>query len=285
MSHSGSGRLSLRYEPLCRLPLKRLDPDTPLVVRGILKLAAKYQVDSIRARIIQHLEEDWPTSALAWLRFSHDERLYNADCARYVTLEDGKFPEDKFPEPAAAVRLARDFDIPSILPAAYLRLLYADATLDWDDIRCRKDMSHGRNTRSARWRLLDHTDMLRIAQGRMRLVLCLPQVHRAFMLGSAACHSTSDGSDDEDDGSPNCHQIIVKKHNEFSVARYSSFWTGVEEAGRPDPISVLQGLRDVAADWKMCSSCTELFRSRVAGEIKRQWDDLPRIFGLVSNGP
>ncbi|GJE96801.1 hypothetical protein PsYK624_130070 [Phanerochaete sordida] len=265
------------------IPLKRLDPDTPLRVQGILKLAAKYQVDSIRTRIVQRLEDDWPTSALSWLRFSNDERLFSEDCARYISLEDGKYPEDNFPEPAAAIRLARDFDIPSILPAAYLRLLYADPTLNWDDIRRKRDGAPARSIRSARWHLLDHVDMLRVAQGRLRLVQSLPHVHRAFLLGSQACHGDVGEDDEDEDGTPNCHQIIVRRHGEFSAARYSSFWTGVDEAGRPDPIAVLQKLRDAAADWKMCASCTELFRSKVASEIKRLWDDLPRIFGLVSS--
>lgn len=262
-------------EPVFRLPLRRLDPDTPLLVRGVLKLAMKYQVDLIRTRIVQHLEEQWPTSPLAWLRLCNDEKLYNEDCMRYLTLKDGEYAEDNFPEPASAIRLARDFDIPSILPAAYLKLLYADPILDWDVIRKKKDTSHGRMIHSARWSLLDQTDMLRLVQGRSRLVTCLPHVHRVFMIRSQACRI-------EDDEDPDCHRIIVNQHNEFAATRYSSFWTGVQEAEKPDPILILQKLRDAAADWKLCSSCTELFRSKVADEIKKIWDDLPRIFGLVS---
>ena len=36
-----------------------------------------------------------------------------------------------------------------------------------------------------------------------------------------------------------------------------------------------------AAAWKLCASCTELFRCKIAVEIKKIWDDLPRIFSLV----
>ncbi|KIP05782.1 hypothetical protein PHLGIDRAFT_44007, partial [Phlebiopsis gigantea 11061_1 CR5-6] len=152
------------------LSTKRLDPDTPLLVRGVLKLASKYQVDAVRSRIVQCLEEDWPTTPLAWLRLCHDEKLYNDGFTRYHTLGSGEYAEDKFPEPASAIRLARDFDIPSILPAAYLKLLYADPTLDWDAIRKEPETPCGRMVRSARWRLLDQTDLLRLAQGRSRLV-------------------------------------------------------------------------------------------------------------------
>lgn len=267
----------LLYRHCSRVPLKRLDPDTPLLVQGILKLSAKYQVDSIKAQIVQRLEDDWPTSALAWLRLCNDERLFNEDHMRYETLKIGEYAEDKFPEPASAIRLARDFDIPSILPAAYLKLLFADPTLDWDAIRNKEDTSHSRLSRSARWSLLDATDLRRLAQGRARLVTCLPQVHRAFMIRNEVCR----GADGDDDGAPDCHTLVVRQHNAFAAARYSSFWTGVQEAEKPDPIQTLQGLRDAAEEWKLCTSCTELFRSKVAFEIKKLWDDLPRIFSLV----
>lgn len=224
---------------------------------------------------MQHLEEDWPTSPIAWLRLRNDEKLYDEDCTRYVTFKKGEYIEDNFPEPASALRLARDFDIPSILPAVYLKLLYADPTLDWDVIRKKKDTSHGRAIHSARWSLLDQTDMLRLAQGRSRLISRLAHVHRAFMIRSRVCRI-------EDDEGANCHQILVKQHNEFTAARYSSFWTGVQEADKPDPIQVLQKLRDSAADWKLCTSCTELFRNKIAEEIKKQWNELPQIFGLVA---
>ena len=257
----------------------------PLLIRGILKLASKYEVDSLRSQIVQHLEEDWPTTPLAWLRLCNDERLYMEDYTRYVTLKEGEYIEDKFPEPASAIRLARDFDIPSILPAAYLKLLYADPTLDWDDIRKTKDGSHGRLARSARWTLLDRLDMLRLAQGRARLVTSLPLVHRAFMVPQV-CRVEDDsdydtGDEDSSNSAQGCHQIIIQKHKEFTGSRYTSFWTGVEEAGKPDPIRVLQKLRDGAGDWKLCTFCTDAFRSRISDEIKRHWDDLPRIFGLA----
>ncbi|EKM60332.1 uncharacterized protein PHACADRAFT_167708 [Phanerochaete carnosa HHB-10118-sp] len=213
------------------LPLKRLDSDTPLRVRGILKVADKYEVDSIHSRTIQHLKEDWPTSALAWLRFCRDEKLYSEDCARYLSLEDDtEHPEDHFPEPASAIRLARDLELSSIFPAA------------------------------------------------------LPHAHRAFLLDTQAGRSPDSnvvGDEEEDDGTPNCYQIILRKHDEFSAARYSSLWTGVEEVECLDPIAVPQEPRDAATNWKMCASCTELFRTKIADEIKRLWDDLPRIFGVV----
>ena len=251
-----------------------------MLVRGVLRLAAKYQVDSLRTRIVQHLEEDWPTSPLAWLRMCNDERLYTEDCARYTTFNIGTFAEDKFPEPAAAIRLARDFDIPSILPAAYLKLLYADPTLDWDDLRKTKDSSHGRSARSARWNLLDRLDMHRLAQGRARLVARLPHVHRAFLVRAQTCRADADNPDAQD-----CHEVLARKHNTFTAVRYSSFWTGGEEAGKPDLIQLLQKLRDVADDWKLCASCVELFRARIAEEIKLLWDDLPQIFGLIPDQP
>ena len=39
---------------------KRYNPNTPVVVHGALKLSIKYGCDTLRARLVENLEADWP---------------------------------------------------------------------------------------------------------------------------------------------------------------------------------------------------------------------------------
>jgi hypothetical protein len=68
------------------LPFRRLQintPDSDLVV-GPLKLATlKYQAGGMRARIVSHLETDWPTTLEGW-----DEDVYAIDSPQTDTSDD-----------------------------------------------------------------------------------------------------------------------------------------------------------------------------------------------------
>lgn len=88
-------------------------------MRRILKMATKYQLDAIRARIVSAIEADWPLSLDEWNKVDLLMDLKSkGDGLRFKCL-----PSDAFlPEPAAAIALARQFDIPKILPAAYYEL-------------------------------------------------------------------------------------------------------------------------------------------------------------------
>ncbi|KAL0952535.1 hypothetical protein HGRIS_006794 [Hohenbuehelia grisea] len=71
-----TGFLTAFYEPLY-IPPEHYDGAFSKKMLGPLKLATKYQVDSLRARIISQVRKDWPSTLKAWdKRFSpmHDER-------------------------------------------------------------------------------------------------------------------------------------------------------------------------------------------------------------------
>jgi len=147
------------------LKLQRHHPDAPLIVEPILRMAAKYQFDSVRTRIVEHIKADWPSDLREWEQFE----------ALVQELEkplDTGYPvlDLLIPEPASAICLARRYDIPEILPAAFYALstmriahdydehrasgddgMYQDFTLDQDATNC--------STRTARWKLLDARDM------------------------------------------------------------------------------------------------------------------------------
>lgn len=48
------------------LPNRRYDPDTPLLVAGVLRMATKYQIEFLRERIVQIIEADWPKTVEEW---------------------------------------------------------------------------------------------------------------------------------------------------------------------------------------------------------------------------
>lgn len=146
--------------------LKPLSPDTPSLIRGALKLATKYQIDDIRKAIIERLESDWPQTLGQW-----DALEAHADA---LTLEyrangpvEGLYPDDQLPEPASAIRLARECNIPSILPAAFYHLSRLSPGNDWDKAHAsRGDVSgvpqaqYQLGLRTAKWCLLDTDDFM-----------------------------------------------------------------------------------------------------------------------------
>jgi len=103
-----SALLSLLYDPL-KMPYKKHDPNTARTLHGPLKLATKYKMSSLRKRFISILQADWPYEIEDW-----DDN--ETEIAKAV---GEKLP---FPEPARVIRLARECNVPSLLPAAFYHL-------------------------------------------------------------------------------------------------------------------------------------------------------------------
>ncbi|KAH9948103.1 hypothetical protein B0H21DRAFT_690608 [Amylocystis lapponica] len=162
--------LNVLYNPCTALPFKRMDPNTPFLIRGILRLAVKYAIDPLRARLLEHLAFDWPRTLVEWDRLQRDidSTLQNHILSPYGVVDD-LYVDDRFPEPASAIRIAQDFGCPEILPAAYYRVACAPAANDWK--RMREGSGHSRpglssGEMSVRWELLDHGDLMRVLSGR-----------------------------------------------------------------------------------------------------------------------
>ncbi|KAH9948101.1 hypothetical protein B0H21DRAFT_735373 [Amylocystis lapponica] len=154
------------------LPFKHKDPNTPFLIRGILRLAVKYDMNPLRARILEHWAADWPRTLADWDHFESDIALMKA---RYDNARDGKldglFFDDHFPEPALAIRVAQDFGCTDILPAAYYRVACVSVKHDWTRARAAEapltvtsPLVRGEFT--ARWELLDHADLVRVLAAR-----------------------------------------------------------------------------------------------------------------------
>ncbi|KDQ58280.1 hypothetical protein JAAARDRAFT_206931 [Jaapia argillacea MUCL 33604] len=160
------GLLRATYD-LSSLPNHHRDPNKPILMKGILALATKYEFEITRSHIIQSIERDWP----------HDLQGWDALENEVSQVAPRGFPHiaapPNYPEPASALRLARTFGITSILSATFYDLSRISAIMDWDI--CRKSDTGGlwkrlcHRERSARWSALDASDFICVLRGRERL--------------------------------------------------------------------------------------------------------------------
>jgi hypothetical protein len=77
------------------------------------------------------------------------------------------YPDELLPEPASAIRLARECNIPTILPAAFYHLSRLSIDDDWSKIqRCSEAVKTGC---AAEWSLLTAEDLRCLLQGQAKL--------------------------------------------------------------------------------------------------------------------
>ncbi|THH11326.1 hypothetical protein EW145_g721 [Phellinidium pouzarii] len=88
------------------------DRDDFRVVSGILRLASKYMIDSLRCAALSHLSKAWPSTLKGW--DAREEVL--GDC--YSFTEEPRF----YPNPVEVITLAREVNAPSLLPSAFYDL-------------------------------------------------------------------------------------------------------------------------------------------------------------------
>ncbi|KAH7903104.1 hypothetical protein BJ138DRAFT_1021138, partial [Hygrophoropsis aurantiaca] len=91
-----------------------LDSRRPAIVRLLFDLLDKYEVHRFRDDLVQSLEAQWPRDLQKW-----DKLEAGINC---VLRNRRGVGNANLPEPASAIALARDFSIPSILPAAFYQL-------------------------------------------------------------------------------------------------------------------------------------------------------------------
>ncbi|KLO13582.1 hypothetical protein SCHPADRAFT_852288 [Schizopora paradoxa] len=160
--------LEALYDPL---PLfqKPLFSDTPLRLRRALHMASKYLMDDLRLKLIRIVEYEWPNDLD---NMEEKDRIMDDIIDRH----EGFFavthwPAHFIPEPAAAIALAEDFDIPTILPFAYYDLLRCSPGSNWDedfDKEIEDAMFRFKVTKmggkSARWDTLSANSLLKTLQ-------------------------------------------------------------------------------------------------------------------------
>lgn len=235
-------------------------------MHGTLKLAIKYECEALRARIVENIEADWPQTLAQW-----DARRQEAIIARsehYLRLNgkvDGMFLDDRLPEPASAIRIASDFAIPSILPAAFYQLSLISTDADWESYRANpategKHLRFG--ARTARWKLLDKIDLMRLVHGQ-KLLAAYTRAIGTDVFGTR-CPRNSQGC---------------------SRAR-SDCWKYMQEnapVSMDDPLEILRDCMSLHEFFRdlPCASCTSDIATLAEKKRHELWRSLPAFFNLT----
>ncbi|KAH8113883.1 hypothetical protein DFH11DRAFT_1743985 [Phellopilus nigrolimitatus] len=249
--------LNAIYNPTS-IPFKKFDPNTPLLVVATLNMATKYEMTAVRERIVKHVEEDWPIDLAGWDIF--EDNVLGLERYKPDALLDRIIPE-----PASAIMLARRFNIPRILPAAFYCLSMINAHHDWsnhvepdstdetsDDGS--EDWPMDLGTKTARWSLLSAKDLLDLTRGievlkKKGTNLNIDYSESKTICGSSCPETFRDAVDD------------IKS-----------------EASEHDLIYALRNVDDDCLD---CSHCQSRFSRKVKSLRESIWESLPRYFNLI----
>lgn len=148
-------------------PLRKQNPRKAVELSGVVRLADKYVGDELRAQLIQHVTEGWPTTLHEWDVREGEASAITTSLARTNRLSRrrsiGPYLADVVPEPASAIMFAQEFGCHEILPAAYYQLARISVKADLDN----RNANHSQ--RLARWSALDNSSLLRHLHGREAL--------------------------------------------------------------------------------------------------------------------
>ncbi|EKM51455.1 uncharacterized protein PHACADRAFT_187954 [Phanerochaete carnosa HHB-10118-sp] len=269
---------------------ENLNTDFPVNAWGLMNLATKYQVDSLCKRIANHLEQQWPQTLEAYVQAQLTIRkAYGSQWMLKAPLNPGGVLSERsiylsFPEPGAAIRLATDFDIPSILPAAFYSLSTSGPARDWESAR--DIASHSLTTRPARWELLNDDNLLRYYRAKYSLKKKLAQLSNVLRdifsdRGDNPCTGESPYTIDDNEMtlSP-CITIVLKviETGMRSKAEDTSDALGVVQGA--DPLMKLFDLTADVDNWELCMRCADAAKKRLLERMHALWNELPEIFNL-----
>ncbi|KAH9920252.1 uncharacterized protein BXZ73DRAFT_91979 [Epithele typhae] len=218
--------LTMFYDPLDRI--QALQPNTPVLVQGALKLAAKYECEALRHQLIASLEADWPQTLAQWDARRAEAVLLRSEHALQVHGRvAGLYLDDRLPEPASAIRTGR------------LRF----------------------GARTARWRLLDTRDLMRLVRGQKLL----------------AAHTRAIGTDVFGTRCPRGSRGCTKARGDC--------WRYFQENAPnslEDPLDILHDCMrlDSLFSELPCASCTREIVVMAEKKRRELWRSLPAVFNL-----
>ncbi|TDL17688.1 hypothetical protein BD410DRAFT_544472 [Rickenella mellea] len=148
--------LQIFYDP-SYLPYKRNDIDLPHSTYRALKLAVKYEVETVRKRIVEQVKAMWPATLDEWDAI---QDLYTSK------LQSGDVPASGLlPEPVILILISKYAEVSHALPTAFYHLSRMKTSLHWID-------DTGNTVppfRFARWNDLNREDLWRVLKGREML--------------------------------------------------------------------------------------------------------------------
>ncbi|KAI0685439.1 hypothetical protein C8T65DRAFT_168711 [Cerioporus squamosus] len=265
--------LTYLYNP-SQLSFKRLDPNKPIQISGVIRLADKYLLEPLHDHLVQQVASDWPTTLQAW-----DIREAEIQAIRKAAADekDRKKFWELVPEPVAAVLFAEEFGCPQILPAAFYQLAQTNFNRDWNDTGIHND-SWQWDTLLARWSLLEKDNLVRCLHG----FQSLDDYHAdAYSLLSKHCFPPQDHDE-------HGYNMIYK--NSKCYAFLAELLVVVWGRGsRRDPLQLLldcleyekypQLSKERFPDG-LCEHCRESLPDIIAHKRRVLWGSLPEYFRL-----
>lgn len=238
-------------------------------MRRVLALANKYAIEHLRRRIILHLEQDWPTTIWQWDRMENEiHGIIGTWSNTQQPLPFSENLDDHLPEPASAIRLARDCDVPSILPAAFYQLSRLSVCHDRLDTHNNSNRiavpsceSRFNSRRTADWSVLTSEDFICLLRGQVNLAMASQDL--------LTSHWESVYRHTDDQCSTSQQYALMMKIREKCAHSHDILYT------------LRQILEQKSFGDSICSACTV----RIEGELGRFraaiWSKLPEYFHLV----
>lgn len=237
-------------------------------MKRVLALAKKYGIEHLRQRIVAHFEADWPQSLWQWDRLEAEIRaMVETWHEEHWCAANLKYVDDHLPEPASAIRLARDCDIPNILPAAFYHL--SRLSIHNDRLSARVAQHEGKadlfgleglldGQRTADWNILSSADYICLLKGRARLSTFSRELFGAVSISSRQHSESVD---------PCClpQQLALIRNacdrspDILETLRRYSEWGHVREK-------------------EVCSMCCAYVRKELRGFRRAIWNKLPEFF-------
>lgn len=221
------------------------------------------------SKLVRIVEREWPVSVddleMKDIPFQ-DFAKHN-----HTNMGRGGWPVNFVPEPAAAIALAQEFNIESILPSAYYDLTRCTVSRSWDACVAEEGNSFVETCifqgKAARWQYLSATDLLKML--RIRELLNGERIKRFksyFNLTGECTH-------------PGHSQGICREETDRLMSEAHLESTACSDS-YPDVLKVLRHLRmKVRLDEELCNYCRNRFSEEIfkrRNEIWRQIEKMSR---------
>jgi len=235
------------------------DPDDFQIVSGILRLATKYLIDSLRAKALAHLHIAWPLDLKAW--DAREDTLRNYEV-------DGFSRGQRYPHPFALINLAREIDAPSLLPSAFYdisRLSFTQIFETNDDESVRLSMA----------------DMQRLCLGKEAMQHTITTLIRNMGVGNYIRQHSTAHSHFRKASSMCLSAAACRKDIMELVDLATQHYLFDRERGYEDPLYVAEELGQLkSAEFSECKACAKLLESWAAREREKIWKLIPHWFRL-----
>ncbi|KAH7926421.1 hypothetical protein BV22DRAFT_1111714 [Leucogyrophana mollusca] len=251
-------------------------------VSGILRLATKYLVDSLRAKALAHLGTAWPSTLKGW-----DAR---EDVARADELQTGPSAASIYPSPIAVINLAREVNAPTLLPSAFYDL----SRYHYSQIFDQSDDSEGPVFSLP----LSALDMQRLVLGKEAAQHAITTLIQSMGSHAHPLHAQSHGLHPHSHS--HSHRTCKKDFTEL-VALATQHYLFDRERGCTDPLYVAEELGQPlyelgqplaieehgrlgetrrGSELSECEACARTLEMWAARERERMWKMIPLWFRI-----